>query len=58
MARGTDEEERNTKTKAEEDGSSKIGVVHYMFIDTTQGIEDGQRFVAYMLEVDAKLCKI
>jgi hypothetical protein len=58
VARETDEEERNTETKAEEDGSSKIGIVHYMFIDTTQGIEDSQRFVAYMLEVDAELCKI
>jgi hypothetical protein len=58
VARKTDEEEGNTETKAEEDGSRKIGVVHYVFIDTTQGIEDGQRFIAYMLEVDAELCKI
>jgi len=58
VARKTDEEEGNTKTKAKEDGSSKIGVVHYVFIDTTEGIEDGQRFVAYMLKVDAELCKV
>jgi hypothetical protein len=50
-------EKGNTETKDEEGGSSKICIVHYVLIDTTQGIEDCQRFVAYVLEVNAELFK-
>jgi len=58
VVRKTDKEKGNAETKKEEDGSSKISIIHYVLIDTTQGIEDCQRFVAYVLEVNAEFCKI
>jgi hypothetical protein len=50
----TDKEERNAKTKNEENWTCQVGIIHYVLIDTTERVEHREGFSPYVLEIYTK----
>lgn len=54
--RETYEEQKGSEAEAEEDRACEVGVVHDVFVDSTEGIEDSERLGSDMRKVYSEFC--